>query len=100
MKSDLVDCHAVEHGEDEDVLLSEGRVRSPLSRAEEVGLNDLVHVWIDFGASLGSRSPIGTQFNFSENFRRPTFVVGGCVPSEDLFSYRESVFREDLFLYN
>ena len=80
MKSDLVDCHAVEHGEDEDVLLSEGRVRSPLSRAEEVGLNDLVHVWIDFGASLGSRSPIGTQFNFSENFRRPTFVVGGCVP--------------------
>ena len=72
MKSDLVDCHAVEHREDEDVLLSEGRVRSPLSRAEEVGLNDLVHVWIDFGASLGSRSPIGTQFNFSENFRRPT----------------------------
>ena len=75
MKSDLVDCHAVEHGEDEDVLLSEGRVRSPLSRAEEVGLNDLVHVWIDFGASLGSRSPMETHFSSQRKLKTSAMLL-------------------------
>ena len=56
--------HAVEE-EDESIPLSEGRLPSPLSRVE--GLGDLVHVWTNFGSSLGSRSPMKRNLVFSEN---------------------------------
>ena len=56
------------------VPLSEGRVQSPLSRAE-VGLDDLVHVWTDFGASLGSRSPSKTQLSSQRKFKTSAMLL-------------------------
>ena len=80
MKSDFV---SVDHEENESVLLSEGRMRSPLSRAEG-RLGDLVHVWIDFGSSLGSRSPSKTQFSSQRKLKTSAMLLFEVAFSKDL----------------
>ena len=77
MSPDLVQ---LPRGRRRGVPLSEGRVQSPLSRAE-VGLDDLVHIWTDFGASLGSRSPSKTQYTgWTEDHRnfQPPLISAIC----------------------
>ena len=59
---------------DESVLLPEGRVPSPLSRAE-VGLGDLGHVGNNFGASwdLGTRG--NANFIFQRKFSTSAMLL-------------------------
>ena len=66
---------------DESLLLPEGRVPSPLSRAE-VGLGDLGHVMNNFGASWDPGTRGHANFIFCESFRRPPCCCWRLRPSE------------------
>ena len=84
--------------DDENVLLPEGRVPTPLSQAE-IGLGDLGHVWNNFGASwdLGTRG--NANFISQRKFLTSAMLLLEVASSSYVTFYSKTFVKSVLSVY-